>query len=1753
MSKEKRNQSTSTELTGGAGFTYEDTVVAYYLTALLREEHAAGLNGIVKTVAVQQEGHGHPMDDIIVEFDDDGSTRRLGLQAKRNITISAAETNGDFRDIISQAVATRATEDFNADLDAYGFVVEHVAVERFRTLKRLIDWAKGSPTADYFARRFAPGGAAAEAERSLRSELAQLIDAQSPDDERRFYAQFRALKLDGLTEGGVLRTEVVNRLQELVAASENGHDLLLFDRLCRVARESAGNARKWTRQALLAELRGVVRLKVAPNYRHDIGIFQSFSRAGLADVSEEIDGIHVERLKLESDIRDRLAEHKLVNLSGLPGCGKSAMLKRIANSDADSGPILFLKSDRLEGSSWLTFATALGLRHRVVADLLAEIGSTGAPILFIDGIDRIRPDHKGIITDILKTIEENEHLANWVVLASSRDQGLEPYRAWFPASFYHGSGIGDVTVAAFSNEEAEVLAKERPSLRRLLFGQKSVSEIGRRPFFAAVLARSFPDDSATPQTEVDLISAWWSRAGHDAAEEAVPQRQRALLDLAEKGIRNLGKNIPARLLKDSTFEQVAGLMADHVIRANDDGASYSFSHDIFFEWVFFRQLIEVGDEWPRSLTKAGEPPLLGRVVGLLAQNAFASPGKWSAGYRDLEGQPLRPQWRREWLTAPAFTPTFEQGHQEFEALVSENDYALLEKLLVWFQAQHTIPNPVFLTNATDAVEGLDLVEAADLLGWPSDVIGWGRLLDWLLPLAPSLPVRLLPHILEVFNVWQNVFAELKNRRSEAIINVCAGWLSEARSRLATNLRTTILRSAKSYPSPAVELFERAVENKPMRRAAYSELIGFTFNMADVAPEAVVAVAKAELMEELPLERIEREEREEREHAECLKRLRAIPEEDRTEEQKRALQPVGLLVGGGRIDLHDIGIDQYHNYYFPPSPIHEPFASLFAKKPKIALGLVADLANHATKGWRQVQLLDRDSRGTPIPVVLEFPWGKQEFWGDWHVYNWFMGQLAPNPLDCAFLALSYWAFKQIEGGRPASEVIRSVVEGSECYAVLGLALVLALETSEVSETTLPIVTCQRLWHHDIARVVQEPTRDIDLFGLEHLSRLTGGKAKAKEFLDSRQSHKREVRELVMHFVLKADDSLRKRFKEVLARFSDHLPFEIEEHRSSPSVTASLKETAVIWAGLGDSQNYRKHQTEHDEVLISYESPNKPTPPQEKRLERGSTALQEYSVVGWATKSLEADEPAEGLSLTDAVAFAQARDTDTIFAERKDAGEHSAQTAISAVAAVVIFFGPTSGEDYDWAWDVMGRIAVMREPKDTFHASKIPWHPANYQVLALAHDRRSSSPRQDSLQRLFELTTHPLDGVVQFAFKGLLGNPDEHVRWVAAQLAMDLSLYYRFTIDDNGKRDNTANLEAQKKSLARALDHLDQTTDEPLTSIPPAWVETTESQHSGWHENEPRWIDPDPSFNAFFAVRIFPLFPIETWCQSSLYKPMVEVLLKELVAWTAERLVPSWSNDSHRRLSGSGRSELIEWNDVLGVLLARAAPSFEAEFVHKEFLAPFLADNEEGLAVIAEFAGSTVARHVFDAPMVPENTFDLLNKCVDRILRDRCFDPNSYRAGEVHGVDLPKLIKELLFVFIVEDAPGATRFANGDWTQIGIIMPIVTRLVTAIGWSPFVMDTFLTLCEWASAAYPLDAFATQVNAVLDSLPNAKGSWAGTRLPARIAATVQRLVDANFPIRADQAQELLRVLDALIDLGDRRSAALEQTEAFREVQMQ
>ena len=129
----------SPELAGGEGFTFEGDAAAYYLTALLAEGYAPGIDDrTVVRVSVQQRDFGEPLDDVIVDFEDAAKNpSRLSLQIKRSLTISKAETNSDFRDIIRDSWATLTKPDFRINIDRYGAAVGTVATAKERALKTL--------------------------------------------------------------------------------------------------------------------------------------------------------------------------------------------------------------------------------------------------------------------------------------------------------------------------------------------------------------------------------------------------------------------------------------------------------------------------------------------------------------------------------------------------------------------------------------------------------------------------------------------------------------------------------------------------------------------------------------------------------------------------------------------------------------------------------------------------------------------------------------------------------------------------------------------------------------------------------------------------------------------------------------------------------------------------------------------------------------------------------------------------------------------------------------------------------------------------------------------------------------------------------------------------------------------------------------------------------------------------------------------------------------------------------------------------------------------------------------------------------------------------------------------------------------------------------------------------------------------------------------------------------------------------------
>src|SRR5258708_40345072 len=127
---------------------------------------------------------------------------------------------------------------------------------------------------------------------------------------------------------------------------------------------------------------------------------------------------------------------------------------------------------------------------------------------------------------------------------------------------------------------------------------------------------------------------------------------------------------------------------------------------------------------------------------------------------------MRSQWTRACLLGPLATSAFEHDEDQFARAVFANDFSLLKKALVWFQAEKTVPNPHVLAKSLTREQRLLF---ADFLGWPSDFAAWRRFISFLLRRISDIPVRLRPAVVAIFEVWQNALAGDSNEVSRAIL------------------------------------------------------------------------------------------------------------------------------------------------------------------------------------------------------------------------------------------------------------------------------------------------------------------------------------------------------------------------------------------------------------------------------------------------------------------------------------------------------------------------------------------------------------------------------------------------------------------------------------------------------------------------------------------------------------------------------------------------------------------------------------------------------------------------------------------------------------------------------------------------------------------------------------------------------------------------------------------------------------------------
>ena len=1754
----------SPELTGGAGFTFEDSVVAIYLAALLGDETAPGCaEGAVDHVAVQQAAYGQPLDDLVVRWHRSGMTAgRLSLQVKRELTISAAPSNTDFRDIVLRAWTTVCGAEFQTGVDRVGIATGTISEGARRALNEICEWARSSLGADTFLKRFEADGVAGEQRRSILDAFRTILadaPADTVDDARlhELLRHFVLIRFDLLHEGATDEADAIAKLQRTLHEGDPGRAAELWQRLRMIARDAAGRSGEFSRPSLLSQIGGSFHFSASPALRSAIAQINAESALALAGIACEIDGVEVPRTVLGELGDAQIRAHRFTQIVGLPGTGKSAVLKTLAEARKSAGTVFFLKSDRIVGPRWTAHAQSLGIAAVPIEYLLAEIAATGTAILFIDGIDRIEYEHRGVVLDLVNTILKSPNLHAWRIIATARDNGIEPLRTWLPPELFRDGGVGTVEVKPWDESEAEFLASKKPALRPILFGDARVKEIGRRPFFASVSARKSSLESATSvQSEVELLADWWARGGYDSDQARRPHRQRLLVQLAKEsatsssglvGIANTSLDLGA----------LHELATDGILTFVRDGHQVQFSHDIFFEWAFVQLLVGRGDQWLTEIRAAGEPPRLGRSVELLSQREFTRGTAWEDQLASLERSSMRPQWVRAWLLAPFGIPGFSDNAAVYDAALFREGTTRLRHLAVWFQAEKTKANPMVLAQSTGGDEAArrETVRMADIIAWPSDLPTWQRFCSWVIANIARCPVSAFPELLAAFEIWQNIFADYPNPVSQAIVQTVYGWLEDIEDRrhaqrfgreygvwdvLRHNdleefekaLRTLFLRAARAEPLRVAAYLKRLEGREWLRHEAFEQVVLFAPLLAQTHPAELAVVVRAELEDELP-------------------------EDAAAERRESEFAPLRGTVS--RLDWDSAGIRMEQGDFFPASPLREPFRSLFQYAPDQARELVRSLTNHAITAWRQLYRMDWERRATPCPIVLAYPWGTQEFSGDRRVYLWPRGQWGPHPVECGLMALEHWAFAEVEKGRDIDDVIRDVVDGHQSSAVLSIAVALVLSGQRVSAVTLPLLTSQLLWHFDMQRYVLERSTAPNLIGFTKPS--DRPHYDAVKAANERPARQLELRSVAMLGVIAHDEVIREAVQQAIQTFPQDLPFEFEEIAQNEEAVRSLRRTAEIWAEIGKPENYvAQRAPDGSGIYVKVENPTASDPDVKAVVARSTRMNEQAALFVWVHECFEKAGLSDRLTVSDAIERARKIDRPDLFtlpyhmaeADDMDSG------AVAGVAAAVLAFAADANEsELGWSEAVTYRAATTPEEPKHFFAGSHPFHhPVQYAANGLGALIRRNIRTASAKPALLSVASHPLEEISALAVREAMScwTIDKPFAWSALNLGIRLSIgEIRDRLPSVYGYDHATTPARIREAVETAIAELGAPPSAPtLQKLPPPW-ERASATRPGMRmrgrkgQVELGWRRPDIFFRWDFMPKVLKGIPIGNIMADPDYWSAFVDFCRDMISWTVEHLAPSWrdaDSDRHESLS----HDLYEWRRSLFGFLGQVAMRLEVSEVEELILGPvFGLEDELATSLLDPLLDMVVCIGILDSPQASQSALAILGRCISRLLEHGDWRGRN-RDGHIYGFDLPSIVRTVLMVRV--EALGAVRFANGDWHDIGLVLPTIDPFIRAVGDIPAVTNNFLRLCERANEFYPASLFAEQMTAILAQQNGTPAGWHHSTIPSRIAAVVQLLAEEAHPLPASLARSLLMILDRLVDMGDRRSAALQISPIFKDV---
>ena len=1045
--------------TGGGGVALESRIAAYYLSSMLVAGSVRGLpTCVASTVKLQRAFEARPLDDIIVAANGPEGPLSLDLQAKRTVSVG---DNDIFNDVIDRCWHTFERPSFRNGHDRFGFVPGTETRDDARRQQTLL-WAQHSANAADFFDRLRRNRVSSASMRtfvdSISSAIAKSAGRQPREEETwQFLKHLVIIPFDfERADASRDRLHAIERLSHALRPGSQGCAPDLWQALVGIADDQKAAAGSLNRNGLLERLGGQFEIEPARQVINDIQKIRDASRRALGDIANDIGGVRLPRLPLFEKVLDQARGGCFIEIIGDKGSGKSAILRNVAETQAQHAPIIVLKPGQFPNDpGWEGLASYLRLENSLEL-LIDEAGCASQPCLFIDGIDRIQEAGTwAMIRDLFEAIARSPGVGRWTIVTTAR-AGSTEYRASMPSDALPSFNQISVKIGELEGDEVGEVARALPHLAPFIQGDGLAVELARRPYFLNRLAKSPRLIRRGPQqriTEIDLMEDIWLDDGGGGGTQR-RQRQDVLLDIGKRRLGDRSHKIRSIGLNPTILEH---LIREEIIQEDNVTRVVGFTHDILEDWTISQVFDHQGVE--AALVQAQQTPWLYDALQLLAVwklERATDDSSWTELLNQVSTSGLEPRWRRAVLTAPLrSTRAFELMHR-LEPFLLAGKASLLRELLLAVRTTEVDPLPEAIVEALEPHGSAeDRITFAIALARPRWSM-WRPLIVWLLPRLRQLPAYLVDDVARVLEVPMAMGEPLPKSIAEPVAPLALYWLrlleardypkrpalesrlaalevvSDDRNSLADRLRNILIASGKNAPAPVKHYLKTIMSRRRYQGAA--EVISWSNYLAPFLPQELADF--------------------------CLRVLISSNLEKRLEFR-------------GVMEWNDLGVDRFGGF-LPPSHLRPPFLQLLRSSPTDGIRLINGLCQASMEVWRNLHQWERDRRGTPLPIAIAFPWGERQFWGHFREYTWFRGTgPGPYPVMSSLMALEVWMEEQVAGGRDLAELFRFVLEGNDCVGAVGACISICLANPDKAlEAAIPFVCHPMLWRYDLNRTVQD---------------------------------------------------------------------------------------------------------------------------------------------------------------------------------------------------------------------------------------------------------------------------------------------------------------------------------------------------------------------------------------------------------------------------------------------------------------------------------------------------------------------------------------------------------------------------------------------------------------------------------------------------------------------------------------------------------